>query len=219
MSERPTPDLQIVETRVYRGPNVWSYDRAIHLVVDLGGLEQFPTDKLPGFADHLLEALPGVAQHSCSRGRRGGFVERLHEGTWLGHVTEHCALAYFDRATDMAAFADDGTLDDRPGTDAGAAANYRVLYARALFDVAVTADDGVDNLNPRLKGAAGIGDGRSYDFGALIKFLASLGSRRFQNLYAAADHIKICLQITGGCSDVPPVASPGICKEGLSAFE
>ena len=92
MSERPTPDLQIVETRVYRGPNVWSYDRAIHLVVDLGALEQFPTDKLPGFADHLLEALPGVAQHSCSRGRKGGFVERLHEGTWLGHVTEHCAL-------------------------------------------------------------------------------------------------------------------------------
>ena len=92
MSERPTPDLEIVETRVYRGPNVWSYDRAIHLVVDLGGLEQFPTDKLPGFTEHLLEALPGLAQHSCSRGRKGGFVERLQEGTWLGHVTEHCAL-------------------------------------------------------------------------------------------------------------------------------
>ncbi|HEX4685299.1 MAG TPA: cyanophycin synthetase [Nocardioides sp.] len=93
MSERPTPDLEIVETRVYRGPNVWSYDRAIHLVVDLGALEQFPTDKLPGFTEHLLEALPNLAQHSCSRGRKGGFVERLHEGTWLGHVTEHCALA------------------------------------------------------------------------------------------------------------------------------
>src|SRR4029077_13967436 len=38
-------------------------------------------------------ALPGLVHHSCSRGRRGGFVERLHEGTWLGHVTEHTALA------------------------------------------------------------------------------------------------------------------------------
>ena len=93
MTERPTPDLTILETRVYRGPNIWSYDKAIHLVVDLGGLEQFPTDKLPGFTEHLLEALPGLSHHSCSRGRKGGFVERLHEGTWLGHVTEHAALA------------------------------------------------------------------------------------------------------------------------------
>ena len=35
---RPTPDLAIIETRVYRGANVWSYDKAIHLVVDLGGV-------------------------------------------------------------------------------------------------------------------------------------------------------------------------------------
>ncbi|WP_084596929.1 cyanophycin synthetase [Nocardioides aequoreus] len=90
---RPAPDLDIVETRVYRGPNVWSYEKAIHLVVDLGVLEDFPTNTLPGFSEHLLEALPGLREHSCSRGRRGGFVERLHEGTWLGHVAEHCALA------------------------------------------------------------------------------------------------------------------------------
>ena len=93
MSERPTPDLQILETRVYRGANIWSYEKAIHLVVDLGRLEDFPTSSLPGFTDHLLEMLPGLREHSCSRGRRGGFVERLQEGTWLGHVAEHCALA------------------------------------------------------------------------------------------------------------------------------
>ena len=84
MTERPTPDLTIVETRVYRGANVWSYDKAIHLVVDLGSLEEFPTNTLPGFTEHLLEMLPGLREHSCSRGRRGGFVERLNEGTWLG---------------------------------------------------------------------------------------------------------------------------------------
>ena len=93
MTERPTPDLQILETRVYRGANVWAYDRSIHLVVDLGSLEQHPTSSLPGFTDHLLQMLPGLREHSCSRGRRGGFVERLNEGTWLGHVAEHCALA------------------------------------------------------------------------------------------------------------------------------
>jgi cyanophycin synthetase len=93
MTERPTPDLTIVETRVYRGPNVWSYDRAIHLVVDLGVLEEYPTNLLPGFTDNLVEMLPGLREHTCSRRKRGGFVERLHEGTWLGHVAEHCALA------------------------------------------------------------------------------------------------------------------------------
>jgi cyanophycin synthetase len=93
MTERPTPDLTILETRVYRGANIWSYERAIHLVVDLGSLERFPTNTIPGFTDNLLEMLPGLREHSCSRGKRGGFVERLHEGTWLGHVAEHTALA------------------------------------------------------------------------------------------------------------------------------
>src|SRR4051812_45362786 len=93
MAERPSPDLTIVETRVYRGPNIWSYEKAIHPVVDLGSLEEFPSNAIPGFTEHLLEMLPGLREHSCSRGRRGGFVERLHEGTWLGHVAEHCALA------------------------------------------------------------------------------------------------------------------------------
>jgi cyanophycin synthetase len=93
MTSRPTPDLAILETRVYRGPNVWSYDKAIHLVVDLGSLEDFPTNTIPGFTDNVLKFLPGLREHSCSRGRRGGFVERLNEGTWLGHVAEHCALA------------------------------------------------------------------------------------------------------------------------------
>jgi cyanophycin synthetase len=88
----PHPDLKIISSRVFRGPNIWHYEPAIQLVVDLGVLEDFPTDKLPGFPDALVARLPGLMNHSCSRGRRGGFVERLHEGTWVGHVAEHVAL-------------------------------------------------------------------------------------------------------------------------------
>src|SRR5262249_30253647 len=47
---------------------------------------------IPGFVDGLLGALPGVGEHSCSLGRRGGFRDRLTEGTWLGHVAEHVAI-------------------------------------------------------------------------------------------------------------------------------
>ena len=98
MSEQPatsvpaSPDLRIVETRVYRGPNVWSYEPAIHLVVDLGSLEAYPSNLLPGFTDQLLQWLPGVGEHTCSRGHKGGFEERLREGTWMGHIAEHVAL-------------------------------------------------------------------------------------------------------------------------------
>ncbi|TWE12713.1 cyanophycin synthetase [Rudaeicoccus suwonensis] len=92
VADQPIGQLKILQTRIYRGPNVWSYEQAIHLVVDLGPLEQFPTNTIPGFTDRLLAALPGLEEHTCSRGHRGGFVERLREGTWLGHVAEHVAL-------------------------------------------------------------------------------------------------------------------------------
>ena len=71
----PHPDLKIISSRVFRGPNLWHYEPAIQLVVDLGVLVDFPTNKLSGFADALLERLPGLVNHTCSRGRRGGFVE------------------------------------------------------------------------------------------------------------------------------------------------
>jgi cyanophycin synthetase len=86
------PDITIRETRVYRGPNFWSYEPAVHLVVDIGRLEQRPTDTLPGFTETLVDLLPGLKDHQCSRGRDGGFIERLVEGTWAGHVVEHVAL-------------------------------------------------------------------------------------------------------------------------------
>jgi cyanophycin synthetase len=90
--QRLGADLRILETRVYQGPNYWSYDKAVHLLVDLGSLEDWPSNTLPGFTDQLLRLLPGLVDHTCSVGRRGGFVERLRDGTWLGHVAEHTAL-------------------------------------------------------------------------------------------------------------------------------
>jgi len=86
------PDLRIVETQVFRGPNYWSYEPCVRLLVDLGPLEEWPSNTIPGFNEALLELLPGVGEHSCSLGRRGGFRERLEDGTWVGHVAEHIAI-------------------------------------------------------------------------------------------------------------------------------
>ena len=72
MTERPTPDLTITETRVYRGANLWSYDKAIHLVVDLGSLEKFPTNTIPGFTDNLVQMLPGLREHRARAASAAG---------------------------------------------------------------------------------------------------------------------------------------------------
>ncbi|MET0799582.1 MAG: cyanophycin synthetase [Actinomycetota bacterium] len=84
--------MEILQTQVFRGPNYYSYDQSIRLLVDLGSLERWPSNTIDGFNDTLLELLPGVGQHSCSRGHAGGFRERLEEGTWAGHVAEHIAI-------------------------------------------------------------------------------------------------------------------------------
>ena len=76
-SAKPKPDLTIVQTQVFRGPNYWSYEPCIRMLVDLGSLEEWPSHQIQGFNEKLLELLPGVAEHSCSLGRRGGFGERL----------------------------------------------------------------------------------------------------------------------------------------------
>ena len=88
----PRPELRIVETRVLRGPNYWAREPVVRMVVDLGVLEEFPSDKLPGFTDGLIGLMPTLEDHACSLGRRGGFISRLREGTWMGHVAEHIAL-------------------------------------------------------------------------------------------------------------------------------
>jgi cyanophycin synthetase len=62
------------------------------MLVDLGSLEEFPSDKIPGFVDALVGLLPTLEDHACSLGRRGGFISRLRDGTWAGHVAEHVAL-------------------------------------------------------------------------------------------------------------------------------
>jgi cyanophycin synthetase len=117
---RPAPTLRILETRVLRGANYWAREPVVRMLVDLGVLEDFPSDKIPGFVDTLVGLLPSLEDHACSLGRRGGFVTRLRDGTWMGHVAEHVALELQNLA---------GT-DVRHGKtrSAGTHAQYNVIY-------------------------------------------------------------------------------------------
>jgi cyanophycin synthetase len=60
--------------------------------LDLDDLDEKETREFKGFNDRLVACLPGLNDHPCSLGRPGGFVQRLHEGTYFGHVVEHVAI-------------------------------------------------------------------------------------------------------------------------------
>jgi cyanophycin synthetase len=85
-------NIQFLRMTHLRGPNIWTYRPVMEALIDIGALEDFPSNTLPGFNQRLSAWLPGLVEHRCSVGERGGFLQRLAEGTWAGHVLEHVAL-------------------------------------------------------------------------------------------------------------------------------
>lgn len=84
--------MQIESIRTLDGPNVY-HSRPVQLMVlELEELAERESNEFTGFKEALLDLLPGLWRHTCSRGHAGGFVERLDEGTYFGHVVEHVAL-------------------------------------------------------------------------------------------------------------------------------
>ncbi len=100
MSAHPTTPHQIQFLRMTHlgGPNIWTYRPVIEALIDIGDLEDCPSNTLPGFSQRLTAWLPGLIEHRCSVGERGGFLKRLEEGTWPGHILEHVALELQSRA-------------------------------------------------------------------------------------------------------------------------
>jgi cyanophycin synthetase len=86
--------MKILQQKTMRGPNYWSdyWHKLIYVKLDIEGLEGFPTNKIPGFAERLEKLIPTLYQHRCSESHEGGFFERVREGTWMAHVIEHIAL-------------------------------------------------------------------------------------------------------------------------------
>lgn len=85
-------DIEILDVMSLRGPNMWTYRPVLEAWVDIGELEDFPSNTIPGFYERLSTWLPTLIEHRCSPGVRGGFLMRLKEGTWPGHILEHVTL-------------------------------------------------------------------------------------------------------------------------------
>ena len=86
--------MRIIKTQTLRGPNYWSVRRNKLIVIqlDLEELTEKTSNEIPGFYDGVVKVLPSLIEHHCSRGHRGGFLERIREGTLMGHIIEHIAL-------------------------------------------------------------------------------------------------------------------------------
>lgn len=154
--------MQIRKIFDLNGPNIWSNKPAIEAWVDLGHFEELPTNKLPGFTERLMGYLPSLIEHRCSIGERGGFLQRLETGTWLGHVLEHVtlelqSLAYspvgFGRAREMLEY---GAYKVVVRCENARFAESCLRAAREL--ILATIDDRPFELDAELKRLRGVGD-------------------------------------------------------------
>lgn len=85
-------NIQFLRMTYLRGPNIWTYRPVMEALIDIGELEDFPSNTLPGFNDRIKGWLPTMIEHRCTPGVRGGFFQRLDNGTWMGHILEHVSL-------------------------------------------------------------------------------------------------------------------------------
>jgi cyanophycin synthetase len=75
-----------------RGKNYWSLRPVTRMDLAVGAYEDISSADAPGVADRLIGVLPGLVEHRCSIGERGGFLLRLRRGTYVPHIIEHVAL-------------------------------------------------------------------------------------------------------------------------------
>jgi cyanophycin synthetase len=89
--------------------------------LDVDELFERESREFKGFNDRLVSLLPGLKTHHCSLGRPGGFIKRLEEGTYFGHIVEHIAL----ELTELAGI---GAIHGKTRHDEGRVYNVVIEY-------------------------------------------------------------------------------------------
>ena len=85
-------EIRITGLHSTRGLNYWSKRPVIRMDLVVGAFEDISSASVPGFTEALVAAMPGLVEHRCSIGARGGFITRLRRGTYAPHIIEHVAL-------------------------------------------------------------------------------------------------------------------------------
>jgi len=84
--------IRITALHATRGLNYWSRRPVIRMDVAVGEYDEISSADAEDFTERLLAVLPGLRDHECSIGARGGFALRLKRGTYAPHIIEHVAL-------------------------------------------------------------------------------------------------------------------------------
>lgn len=85
-------EIRLLSLDTLQGVNFWSTRPVTRVDVVVGAYDDISSAEVAGVTERLLEALPGLWEHRCSIGERGGFVTRLRRGTYAPHIVEHVAL-------------------------------------------------------------------------------------------------------------------------------
>lgn len=84
--------MKIINIQSLTGRNIYCHRPVIKMTVDIEEFHDVTTKDVKGLKEKLIGIFPGLKKHYCSPGYEGGFIERLTEGTYAGHVIEHVAL-------------------------------------------------------------------------------------------------------------------------------
>jgi cyanophycin synthase-like protein len=88
----PFTEIRMTSLRTLRGINYWSRYPVTRMDMSVGAYDAISSAEVPGVSEALLRTMPGLIEHRCSIGERGGFVVRLERGTYAAHIAEHVAL-------------------------------------------------------------------------------------------------------------------------------
>ena len=107
--------MEIREIQAIEGANAYSHRPIIRAIVDLQEWTERFSNELGDFCLRLVEDLPTLADHYCSRGKLGGFLERLQEGTLIGHVIEHVTIDLLTQAGQTIKYGKTMAILEEPG--------------------------------------------------------------------------------------------------------
>ncbi len=88
----PATEIQLTGLHSLRGANFWSQRPVTRLDLVVGRYDEISSAHISGVLESLRRAMPGLIEHRCSIGQRGGFLQRLARGTYAPHIIEHVAL-------------------------------------------------------------------------------------------------------------------------------
>lgn len=84
--------MEIIVKRFFSGRNIYCHRPVMYLEIKLGSYGQKESKEYAKFNEKLLDLLPKIGEHKCGVQQENGFLKRLEEGTYFGHILEHISL-------------------------------------------------------------------------------------------------------------------------------